>query len=339
MDKVRTVSNMAAIFQFMLIFLVSSSVAMVNQPRNLVLENAQKRRDVAAAAVTTTITKTVTSISTLTTCASTTGRPSSLSSSTTQSVAPTSTITDENGANQRGSSWEIPGTGVFRNKRTYTFTGNSLPAGLSASDYFVADTQYYSTDYIPFNHRFEPGNVRIAGGMLSLIVPGGQNPVSPTQDDPEGTPIRSGEIVTNECNIQYASVRTNAIFSKEPGTCHGLFYYKKETQETDIEFLTDPESGANNGAGSPIPIWYSNQATVSGREPTHSSLNPPRDPTAGVHEHRIDWTPSWTAYFFDGVEVTRFFTDVPTQPGSWVWNNWANGDPSKLFSAKASLSI
>ena len=144
-----------------------------------------------------------------------------------------------------------------------------------------------------------------------------------------GTPISCAEIETVDCNIKYASVRTWAVFSKIPGTCHGLFYYKDDNDEIDIEYLTESASAANNGNSSPIPIWYSNQPLVAGNEPTQDSVVPPSDPTEAVHEYRFDWTPYSTAFYFDGIRQTVLTSDVPSKPGHIIWNNWANGDPSK----------
>jgi Glycosyl hydrolases family 16 len=319
------------VFSATLLLLSLPALTIARLPKDVFVAGQPLKREVAAAAATTTVTKTVTSVSTLTRCSATSAATPRTSTSSTAAAVPSAT--DENGAVQRGTAWDVPGVGLFKNKKTFAFSGTSLPDGLYASDYTVQDTTYFTTDQIPYNHKFEPGNVQIANGVLSLTVPGGQTPMSPTKNKPMGTPIRCGEIVTTECNIQYATVRTRAIFSKEPGTCHGLFLYKSETQETDIEYLTDPASAANNGDSAPIPIWYSNQATVAGNDPTHESLNAPpgKNPTESVHEYRIDWLPSYTAFFIDGVEQTRLTENVPTEPGSWVFNNWANGDPGRLL--------
>lgn len=105
--------------------------------------------------------------------------------------------------------WVVPGTGTFANKSVYTFEGNSLPAGLSASNYNVDDR----SGGAPYNHVFTSKNVTVSGGFLNLKVPGGQKPSSKI-------PITSAEVVTDK-KMLYGSVRTNAIFSVVPGTCHG----------------------------------------------------------------------------------------------------------------------
>lgn len=105
--------------------------------------------------------------------------------------------------------------GRFNHKREFNFLnkGGHLPNGLNASNYLVRDTYAGA----PYNHKFETQNVYQDGELLNLKVPG--VPIPPS-DDP-GYAISSAEIVTTEDRILYASVRTNAIFSTEHGTCHG----------------------------------------------------------------------------------------------------------------------
>lgn len=106
----------------------------------------------------------------------------------------------------------MPGAGKFKNKKEFTFFQTGLPDGLYASDYVVYDTY----NGLPYNHKFETPNVYSDGDFLNLRVRGTTNP-SMLQDQA----VSCGEVVTTENNILYASVRTNAIFSDVPGTCHG----------------------------------------------------------------------------------------------------------------------
>ncbi|KIV97745.1 hypothetical protein PV10_01455 [Exophiala mesophila] len=223
--------------------------------------------------------------------------------------------------------WIVRNVGTFSNKAVYTFSGDTLPDGLYASDYTVQnrlgdDGPRTGTLY---NHRFDPANVQLSNGFVRLIVPSGQRP----NRRPDKA-ISCAEIATTESNIISASVRTRAVFSKVPGTCHGMFFYKNDTQEIDIEYLTDPTSLSNNGPREPIPIWYTNQPIDPENPEDHDSTSEtgpaPFDCTSRVHEYRIDWTPEYTAFYLDGIEQKRFTDNVPTTPGSWVWNNWANGD-------------
>ncbi|EXJ90712.1 hypothetical protein A1O1_03816 [Capronia coronata CBS 617.96] len=173
---------------------------------------------------------------------------------------------------------------------------------------------------VPYNVRYDPNNVAIRDGVLTLTVPGQQDP----DHDPDNA-VNCAEVTTVEQNILYASVRTNAIFSQVPGTCHGLFFYKSDCQEIDIEYLTDPNALSNNGKLN--PLWYSNQAADPSTAPTTRGTGPaPSNCTGEVHEYRIDWTSAYTAFYVDGELQQNYSTNVPNQPGPWVWNNWANGD-------------
>jgi hypothetical protein len=62
-----------------------------------------------------------------------------------------------------------------------------------------------------YDHSFTPDNVAIENGYLVLTVPGGQNT----------SPILCAEVQTVATNIQYASVRTTAILTQEPGVVDG----------------------------------------------------------------------------------------------------------------------
>lgn len=209
----------------------------------------------------------------------------------------------------------VEGLGEFQKHVTYKFTGTTLPEGLHASD---AQLIHDQNNGAPYNHRFEASNVVVKDGFLQIKVPGGQTPA--TRPD---SAIFAGEVFTSDSNILYGSIRTNAIMSTVPGTCQGAFFYKSDTQETDIEFLSDPASKANAGQGA--GLHYTNQPTHGGDSTTAYGAAPSSIGSA-VHEYRIDWTADYTAFYLDGVLQKKHTTNVPQQGGTWLWNNWANGD-------------
>ena len=163
-------------------------------------------------ASTVTVTKTIasTSVSTLTTCntGSASSKPTTTKSSTSPAqptVTKSSTGTFSPSATgepyQEGNKcWVVPQAGRFNHKKEFTFF-QGIPNGLSASNYIVYDTYRGA----PYNHQFEPKN---------LVVPGVRNPK-------QGMTVSSAEVVTTDDDIFYASVRTTAIMSTVPGTCHG----------------------------------------------------------------------------------------------------------------------
>ena len=102
----------------------------------------------------------------------------------------------------------------------------------------------------------------------------------------------------------------------------GMFFYSSDTQEIDIEWLSDPKSESNDGTPQ---IWFTNQDANGDGEDTHSSQPPPSDAFTTEHEYRIDWTEGNTQWYIDGELVYSTTSDVPSQPGSWMWNNWSDG--------------
>lgn len=189
------------------------SPAPLNESGNYVGE----RRAVTTTTVTTTVIST--RISTVTMCptGTSTSRPLTTTINTqltTTRPSGTSTTTATSSAQPTfdGCTYNVPEAGKFKNKKKFTFFQSGLPEGLYASNYVVYDTY----NGLPYNHKFETTNVYSDGDFLNLRVQGTTNPGSLANQA-----ISCGELVTTENNILYASVRTNAIFSTVPGTCHG----------------------------------------------------------------------------------------------------------------------
>jgi len=209
----------------------------------------------------------------------------------------------------------IDGTGTFMQSQTFTFSGTTLPSGLIAMDDKLIGDQENGA---PYNHIFQAENVFVQNGYLNIKVPGGQTPASATDQA-----ISSGEVYTEVSDILYASVRTHAIFSTVPGTCQSSFFYASDTQETDIEFLSDPTSTGNTDGTA--DVHFTNQPTNGGGV-TSAEAAAPANVGSTVHEYRTDWTANFTAFYIDGVLQQTFTTNVPSQAGPWLWNNWANGN-------------
>lgn len=98
---------------------------------------------------------------------------------------------------------------------TFTFGGNALPTGLTASNYIVTDS--------PKHHRFIPQNAYVSGGYLDLLVNGGQEHESV---------VLSAE-VTTDFKVESASVETHAILSNEPGVCNGQSFTSRPRSAAD----------------------------------------------------------------------------------------------------------
>ena len=99
--------------------------------------------------------------------------------------------------------------------------------------------------------------------------------------------------------------------------------YESDSQETDIEWISDPQSLSNtNSPNGTRTLQYTNQAVNDGSHATEYYGQAPDDATSAVHEYRLDWTADSTKYYLDGVLQRTMTTNVPSQAGSWVWNNW-----------------
>lgn len=101
-----------------------------------------------------------------------------------------------------------------------------------------------------------------------------------------------------------------------------MFFYKSDTQEIDIEWISDASSGAQPEDGSRA-IFYTNQ-DVNGDTDNASTYtdDPPSRPTKTAHEYRVDWMPGKVKFYIDGVRQLTITDNVPTQAGTWRWNNW-----------------
>jgi hypothetical protein len=114
-----------------------------------------------------------------------------------------------------------------------------------------------------------------------------------------------------------------------------MFFYKNDTQEIDIEFLSDASSRSNPGDGS-RPMHYTNMPTRGGVS-SHATGPARSDATYARHEYRIDWLPGRTQFFLDGVLQHTHTTNVPTVAGSWLCNNWGYVVPLSLSYSFASF--
>ncbi|KAH0369426.1 concanavalin A-like lectin/glucanase, partial [Aureobasidium melanogenum] len=222
---------------------------------------------------------------------------------------------------------------------------NLLALGSAANAYTsAAGTKsgcYWNTDAGPFNTRFGnnflddlyatvedliPNTYTVLAGLnplarrfdivnvgldpidlaLTLTVPGGQTT----------GPISVAQLETEYSDILYASVRTVAKISNVPGTTNAFIFYANDTQEVDFAFLTSDISKA----------WLTNEQTSYGAPYTTYSVAAPADASTAYHEYRLDWLPGVSKFYIDGALVQTITDNVPTTPGSWIWNNWSNGN-------------
>lgn len=172
----------------------------------------------------------------------------------------------------------------------------------------IPDTYTVNAGVNPLARRFDIVNVGLDASdqSLTLTVPGGQT----------NGPISTAQLTTNYNDILYASVRTVAKISNVPGTTNAFIFYANDTQEVDFAFLTSDLSKA----------WLTNEQNSNTSPYSTYSVAAPADANTAWHEYRLDWLPGVSKFFIDGVLVQTITDNVPTAPGSWIWNNWSNGN-------------
>ncbi|TIA77337.1 concanavalin A-like lectin/glucanase [Aureobasidium pullulans] len=160
----------------------------------------------------------------------------------------------------------------------------------------------------PLARRFDIANIGFDGveKALTLTVPGGQS----------NGPISVAQLATSYSDILYGSVRTVAKISNVPGTTHGFIFYANDTQEVDFAFLTSDTSKA----------WLTNEQVTYTSPYSTYSVAAPGDASSAYHEYRLDWLPGVSKFYIDGVLVQTITDNAPSTPGSWIWNNWSNGN-------------
>lgn len=135
--------------------------------------------------------------------------------------------------------------------------------------------------------------------------------------------IQSAEIFTQRQDIQYGTFRMRAAVPTVPGVVFGFFSYINDVQEQDIEFLSSDADYYQH-------VHYTNQPGSSDGvvDPAAAKdiVIPGADFTA-FGEHRFDWLPSESKYYYNGAQTASITKNVPTTPSEIILNVWSNGDP------------
>ncbi|USP74560.1 glycoside hydrolase family 16 protein [Curvularia clavata] len=129
----------------------------------------------------------------------------------------------------------------------------------------------------------------------------------------------AGEIENQQKNVMHASLRMSGRVQGASGAVAGFFTFFDDTNESDIEILTqDPKD----------KIRYTNQPAVDkgGNEIAAASLDPTNLPHWDDWQtHRIDWLPKKSFWFLNGDQVAQNTYSVPREPSFLVLNMWSDG--------------
>ncbi|GAB7357637.1 hypothetical protein MBLNU459_g0134t1 [Dothideomycetes sp. NU459] len=149
----------------------------------------------------------------------------------------------------------------------------------------------------------------VIGSLKNLQLKMLPSPAYPQADGYNTYP--SAMIATNWSDILYGSVRTVAKGDINSGGVYGFFFFANNAPhgETDIEIrTTEPDAfyinNQQDGSLQSGPDEWGIDTTDTGT-----------DFSDYFHEYRLDWTPSGTTFYIDGIKVQTVTKYIPTGPG------------------------
>ncbi|KAK6352872.1 hypothetical protein TWF696_004873 [Orbilia brochopaga] len=227
----------------------------------------------------------------------------------------------------------IPESGLtfthYVNLRPEALSANDLARSLQKQGWTISNRlQKSSPKYINYttsNIQLSMASQGLKKGYkaLQLYVSGGPS---------NRKNIPGAELGTIIKTIRHGSFRFNVKTSTIPGACHGMFFYKDDNHEIDVEILTSHIHDATSSQD-PGPPKAGLQLTVQPLTADQPSkyykvvpFDKMFDPTSGFHEYRFDWTKSGVRYYVNGKTYSSA-AYIPQTAGQILVNNWSNGDP------------
>jgi hypothetical protein len=147
--------------------------------------------------------------------------------------------------------------------------------------------------------------------------------------------VPGSEITTLNADMMYGSYRIGVKMTGEPGTCGSFFWFRNNSMEIDLEYLSRQQSPNATSKAVYHPINLVNQSPESLAAGFNAAGTPgfdthplPFDPAAGFHDYRFDWTPDRISFYADGRWLRDMTQSTPDGPGRLFVNHWSNGDPA-----------
>ncbi|CAO2650274.1 Nn.00g015660.m01.CDS01 [Neocucurbitaria sp. VM-36] len=129
----------------------------------------------------------------------------------------------------------------------------------------------------------------------------------------------SGEIENHQKNLMHVSMRMYGRVKGDKGAVAGFFTFYDDSNESDIEILTDDPKDQ---------IRYTNQPSVdkTGNEIQAASVGPTGLPRWDDWQtHRIDWLPKNSYWYLNDEQVAANTYSVPRKSSYLVLNMWSDG--------------
>ncbi|KAF2148378.1 glycoside hydrolase family 16 protein [Myriangium duriaei CBS 260.36] len=149
--------------------------------------------------------------------------------------------------------------------------------------------------------------------------------------------VKTAELAAVRNDMLFGSYRIGMKMPAQAGTCTAFFWYRNDTSEVDLEFLSREVNLTNSSYPAPLNLVL--QTLESAQQGYDASKTPyfkvqplPFVPSAGYHEYRFDWLPDRVTFFADSVPLFTITEQavIPKDPGHLIINHWSNGDPGWL---------
>ena len=129
----------------------------------------------------------------------------------------------------------------------------------------------------------------------------------------------AGEIENLQKNLMHASMRMSGRVIGSKGAVAGFFTFFDDTNESDIEILTNDATDV---------IRYTNQPAVDkqGNEVSTASVERSKLPSWDEWQnHRIDWLDKNSYWYLNDQQVAANTYSVPREPSGLIINMWSDG--------------
>lgn len=218
-----------------------------------------------------------------------------------------------------------------------------------------------SSDWIPQVYNVTPENARGPFGKISQLGNVVSNPIPSVYDwtgpgilggDPglqlwsrsqlidvsgsdegKGKMVPIAELVSSRNDILYGSFRFGLLGTKVEGTCAAVFFYRNDSMEIDIEFLSrqqQQQQGEETKKGVVNLVIQSPESAKMGgvdhASPDFDEHVLGFEPGEGYNEYRFDWFPGWVEFYANGELLSTTTQNVPDREGSIHLIHWSNGD-------------
>ncbi|KAG6005494.1 hypothetical protein E4U21_007888 [Claviceps maximensis] len=146
--------------------------------------------------------------------------------------------------------------------------------------------------------------------------------------------ITAAEIDSTRMDMFWGSYRVTMKLTRLSGTCAAFFWYRNDSQEIDMEFLSREFDVVTQVFPVNLVI-HSRESMRDGYDASKSGtlrrVELSFDPTSAFHEYRFDYLPGRVIFYADGRVLAEMGGErIPSSGGHLILQHWSNGN--KLWS-------